>query len=135
VSIYIMDTQWGVSDRKHLTMTHVRALIGLPDSQQKRLLATAEDEAWSGERVEREAAKVRKKEGDGRGRPPLPGFVKGATRFRRILEGDDDMFGELEKAEEMEDEEVGAVLSIVTAMETKLQAVRASLQARLSRAG
>lgn len=132
VSIYIMDKQWGVSDRKHLTMTHVRALIGLPDMQQKRLLAAAEKEEWSGDRVEREAAKVRKKEGDGRGRPPLPGFVKGATRFRRILDGDD-LFGEIEKAADMGDKEVEAVLKTVTDMETKLQSLRAGLEARLGR--
>lgn len=133
VSIFVMDKQWGVSGRKHLTMTHVRALIGLPEAHQERLLSEAADKEWSGERVEREAAKVRKKEGDGRGRPPLPGFVKGATRMRRMLDAEDDVFGELAKADDMKDEDVREVLETITSMEAKLQDVRTSLEVRLNR--
>ncbi len=132
VSIYVMDQQFGVSDRKHLTLTHVRPLIGLSEVHQARLLTEANERRWSIERVEREVAKIRKKEGRSHGRPPLPGFVKDVTRLRKLLDTGDALFSDLDKADQMEDAEVRGALETITSMASKLQGVRERLEARLS---
>jgi hypothetical protein len=133
VSIFVMDQQFGVSDRKHLTLTHVRALIGLAEGHQARLLTEANDRRWSIERVEREVAKIRKKEGRARGRPPLPGFVKDVTRLRKLLESGDALFADLDQADRMEDADVQGALETIASMASRLQGVRERLEARLSR--
>ena len=78
VAIYELADRMGVSTWKHLGVSHVRAVLGLPIKEQERILETAEEEAWTVERIEQEVASSRKELETGvrRGRRPLPAFVK-----------------------------------------------------------
>ncbi len=72
--------QWG------LPMSHLRAVIGLPDADQCRLLQQAKRAHWTVLEMERACAVVRKR---GRktplGRPPSPALIKGISKLSRAL--------------------------------------------------
>jgi hypothetical protein len=76
----------GVSTWRNLGVSHVRAVLGLPQDEQERILAAAEQEAWTVDRIEEEAAGVRARLDNGvrRGRPPLPQCVKSIHQLRRF---------------------------------------------------
>lgn len=123
-----------ITDWKNLNITHIRSVFGLPDDQQKKLLTTAQAKGWDGERLEAEVAKVRKKEGDKRGRPPLPAFVKGIGALRRVIEpgdGKPDPFGDLELAEELDAEEAQALWQTVTGVKIKCEEIQKKLAGRI----
>lgn len=123
-----------ITDWKNLNITQVRSVFGLTDDQQRKLLTTAQAKGWDGERLEAEVAKVRKKEGDKRGRPPLPAFVKAIGAFRRVIEpgdGKPDPFGDLKLAEELDAEEAQALWQTVTGVKIKCEELQKTLAARI----
>ena len=83
---------------KHLGVSHVRAVLGLPIKEQERFLETAEEGAWTVGRIEQEVASSRKELETGvrRGRRPLPAFVKSIHSMRRFAE-DDGLLGDLDE--------------------------------------
>lgn len=85
VAIYVMCQQLGVSDWKHLGVTHLRAVLGLSLEQQRQLLTAAEDKAMSAEELERQVAALRKTDGARRGRPAQPAFVKSISALGRLI--------------------------------------------------
>lgn len=85
VAIYEMScrmdvVQWG------LPMSHLRAVIGLPDADQRRLLRQAKREHWRVLEMEQACAQVRQR---GRktplGRPPSPALIKGISKLNRAI--------------------------------------------------
>ncbi|HMA94055.1 MAG TPA: hypothetical protein VKP30_15290 [Polyangiaceae bacterium] len=70
-------------DWRHLGVSHLRAVLGLPGEIQSRLLATAEAESWSVARLEREVLVLRSPSRCSGGRKPTPACVKS---IRRIFE-------------------------------------------------
>ncbi|MFZ5480498.1 MAG: hypothetical protein ACOZNI_27295, partial [Myxococcota bacterium] len=116
---------------KHLTLTHLRAVLGLPEKDQERLLAAAEEKAWTTRQLEDKAAKVRKSEADGRGRKPDPGFVKGIRRLGKLLDEKDAWFGDLEKVEELEPDQAKALWDHVTGMKLQCEALQKALEGRV----
>jgi hypothetical protein len=130
VAIYELDQRLNVSSRKQLTVTHIRAVLGLPAAEQKRLLDQAEAKGWSTRQLEDKAAGVRKREGDGRGRPPLPAFVKTANWLGKLVE-QGDSFGDLDALEGMDEDAVEATARKITSMRQKLEELEGKLQERL----
>jgi hypothetical protein len=119
-----------VSSRKWPPMTHLCALLGLPPAEQKRLLDQAENKGWTTRQLEDKAASVRKKEGDGRGRPPLPAFVKTANWLGKLVE-QGDSFGDLDALEGMDEDAVEATARKITSMRQKLEELEGKLQETL----
>ena len=103
VAIYELADRMGVSTWKHLGVSHVRAVLGLPIKEQERILETAEEEAWTVERIEQEVASSRKELETGvrRGRRPLPAFVKSIHSMRRFAE-EDGLLGDLDEVRNLE---------------------------------
>jgi hypothetical protein len=130
VAIYELDQRLGVSSRKQLTVTHIRAVLGLPPAEQKKLLEQAESKGWTTRQLEDKAAGVRKREGDGRGRPPLPAFVKTANWLGKLVE-QEDSFGDLDALEGMDEDAVEATARKVSSMRQKLEELEQTLQERL----
>jgi hypothetical protein len=130
VAIFELDQRLNVSSRKQLTVTHIRAVLGLPAAEQKRLLDQAEAKGWSTRQLEDKAAGVRKKEGDGRGRPPLPAFVKTANWLGKLVE-QGDSFGDLDALEGMDEDAVEATARKITSMRQKLEEIEGKLQEKL----
>lgn len=130
VAIYELCQRFDVSVRKHLGVTHLRTVLGLPEVQQQRLLTAANDKGWTTERLETEAAKVRKASGEKRGRPVLPRFQKTIAKLGRILEARDEFFGDLEQIDDLEPEEARELLDAVTGMKEQCEELEAKLAGR-----
>ncbi|OIP28851.1 MAG: hypothetical protein AUK47_28915 [Deltaproteobacteria bacterium CG2_30_63_29] len=131
ISIYVMCKHLGVSPGGHLGVSHLREVLGLPEKDQKRLLAKAEEKGWSRRTLEAEAKKVRESLNVGRGRRPLPGFVKGIRGLSKYVEGKTDMFGDFddEHLAALAEDEVEALYKTVTAMRLKCEELQGRLQA------
>lgn len=132
IAIYELTSRLGVSTWKHLGVSHLRAVLGLPPAQQQKLLGTAEDEAWTVEEIERAAKKAHKKAGgEKRGRKPLPAFVKGIGRIAKLLEDGDDSFGELDQVDALDAKEATRLYQAVTGMKLKCEELQVKLAARV----
>lgn len=110
----------GVSSWKHLTVSHLRGVLGLSDADQRQLLASAEASRWTVEQLEREAARLRAQAEERRGRRPLPAFVKTLHRFARLVAEPQETFAGIEKLSEITDETVGQLLETVSRVREQL---------------
>lgn len=87
----------------------------------------ADAKDWTVEVLERSAAPVRKKEADGRGRKPDPGFVKGIRRLGKLLEDKERWFGELDEVEDLDGEDAKALWEAVTVMKLQCEELQKAL--------
>lgn len=86
IAIYELDRRYRVSARKHLTVTHLRAIAATPLREQERLLCLVENGAWSTRTLEAEIARGRSATNGRRvGRPPLSPAIKIARRLAADL--------------------------------------------------
>jgi len=80
VGIYELCVRLDAAARwQQLTATHLRAVLGLPEEQQIRLLDAANRKKWTSRQLEREASRLRRTPRPGRGRPRH-------SRLRRALQ-------------------------------------------------
>jgi hypothetical protein len=119
----------GVSTWQHLGPSHLRVVFGLPDSAQRRLLESAEQNAWTVEELtERTRQIVQRPAGTARGRRRLPRFVKTMNRIAKLLEDPEESFGDLEKIEDLEVEDAHRLFDTVSEMKKQCDRVLAQLQ-------
>lgn len=85
VALYELTQRLGISTWQHLSVSHVRSVLGLPDDLQRQLLAVAERARWTTKRLELETGALRRTLQGRRGRPPLPGFVKTIHRLGALI--------------------------------------------------
>jgi hypothetical protein len=130
VGLVDLDDRLGIREREALTATHFRAVLGLPERTQVRLLDQAEKKGWAAKQLEAQATKARRKKGEKRGRPPLPAFQKTVNRFAKMLDADDESFGGLEEIAEMDEDQALQLYQTVTGMKLKLEALQEALQGR-----
>jgi len=132
VRIYELWLRHGKPGWKHLGVSHLRPLLGLSDDDQHRLITQAEDMEWTAERLAGEAAKARKKIVDGRGRPPLPRFVKSIHQVGKHFADPDDSFGDMDALDEIPDDEALELYESVTVMKAKMDELYERLQKRVT---
>ena len=135
VAIYGLCQELGVSTWKHLSVSHLRAVLGLPLDQQRKLLTLAEAKAMTTDELERRVAGLRKPDGSKRGRPALPAFVKSIGALGRLVaraDGDPDPFGDLEQVDALSPEEAEALWKTVTGVQQKCEELAAKLAQRVS---
>ena len=126
----VLDRHPGVSSSKHLTPTHVRTVLPLPDKAQQRLLTRAEAKAWTVQQLEAEARKVKVRAPKRRGgRRPLPTFVKTIRALRRF--DDDALFADFEQLDALGEDETQALYQTVTGLKLRCEALLERLQARV----
>ncbi len=131
VALVEMEKRLGVSAWKHITVSHARAVFGLPNDTQQKLIAHAEEKAWTVEQMERAAARIRGKNAGGRGRPPLPAFVKTVNKLGKFLEAGDEAFGQLDKIDEIEENDAKRLYRAVTGMKLKCEELQQVLAKRV----
>lgn len=129
----VVERLGGVGTCQHLTASHIRFVLGLPDPDQRRLLAAAEEERWPVRKLEDEARRVAPKRRGGR--PPLPRFVKTVRAFRGFVDKADDAFGDLEAVAEVHEEEAAALLATLDAMRVHIDELERQLKTRMPGAG
>jgi hypothetical protein len=66
---------------KHLGVSHLRTVLGLPSETQNRLLARAEAEQWTVTKLEREVLGLRAPQRSSGGRKPIPTCIKSIRRI------------------------------------------------------
>ncbi len=85
VALFELTERLAISKWKSLGVSHLRAVLGLPDRDQRPLLSAAEREKWTVKRLEAEVSKLRSSADRRRGRPPLPAFIKTVHRIAKAL--------------------------------------------------
>jgi len=130
VAIYELADRMGVSTWKHLGVSHVRAVLGLPMKEQERILSAAEEKAWTVDRIEQEVAKSRKEleTGAKRGRPALPAFVKSIHYMKRFVE-EEELLGGLEEVRNLDAGELSELEQTDTTLQARLHEVLKRLKA------
>jgi hypothetical protein len=108
-----------VSRWKHVTASHVRAVLNLDSKDQEQLLCAASSEHWNVQRIEREA-RLRRSTVARKGRRPAPVLVRRAQHLERFVRSNPELF-ELHGYEHLSDDEREKVRKILTAA---LQAVQ-----------
>nr|WP_255216336.1 hypothetical protein [Pseudenhygromyxa sp. WMMC2535] len=89
-----------------LNVSHVRAVIGLPDREQRRLLERAGDEGLTSPELEKAAAEVRSRHKASRGgRPRKPRFARSIEHAERALADETAAFGDLDALGSMSPEQ------------------------------
>jgi hypothetical protein len=83
VALFELTSRVGVDAISRLTMTHLRAVLGLPEQQQQTLLQAAQQQSWSADQLEREALRVRVSLAHRRGRPAGPPLAKAVRKLVR----------------------------------------------------
>ena len=126
----MLDRHPGVYSSKHLTVTHVRTVLPLPDKVQQRLLDRAEAKAWTVQHLAAEARKVKAKAPKrGGGRRALLTFVKTIRALRRF--DDDALFADFEQLDALGEDEAQALYQTVTGLKLRCEALQERLQARV----
>lgn len=125
VGVWELEQRVGLTRRPQLNVSHARAVLGLQDAQQERLLGMAEAKDWTADRLEREVARIRKRDGGGKGRPPLPAFVKGVNQLERMLA--DDAFADLDRVDGLPAQERTRMRASVAAMKAQCDALLTAL--------
>ena len=128
VAFYDLELRVGISGRHQLTAAHVRAVIGLPQAHQERLLGRAEAKDWTAAQLEREARKLRKPIRPGR--RPNPAFVNSLNQMRRLATSDD-AFGDLDAIPTLGDAEAEDMRAAVAAIRARCDAIEGALGERV----
>ncbi|MCB9609821.1 MAG: hypothetical protein H6716_24735 [Polyangiaceae bacterium] len=127
VCAYELSTRIGVSLRKHLSLTHLRAVFGLPHEDQERLLTQADEQGWTVAQLE--AAAQGEEQPKRAGRPRLPGIVKGIRRLDKLTE-DEALFGNLDEIDALDPEQVDVLLAKVRGVKLACERLQERLMAR-----
>jgi hypothetical protein len=83
----------GAEQWKHVSSSHMRAVLGLPHEAQRQLLASAERNRWTVAELESEAGEHRPASSPRGGRPRLPELTKTARAIDRFLDSDGNFEG------------------------------------------
>lgn len=122
-----LEDRLGVSALLGLSATHGVAVLGLPGPVQKELLQRAKDKGLTSRQLQAAAAEKRPKRLSGR--KAKPRFVKSLGRVRKML--DEDGFGELAAAEDMDVDRARSLLETVSDLRERLDTITATLEERI----
>lgn len=133
IGIYaLVERRGGVHTCGHLGSSHVRAVLALPHKDQDKLLEKAQEQGWTVKELEAEAKKVHEhtKQGKG-GRPALPRFVKSVHALKRFVDEGDDLFGDLDQVDELDDDEATLLYQTITGLKLKCEELQGKLQPKV----
>ena len=106
---------------KRLGVSHVRAVLNLPEDTQVRLLKRAEQAGWTVEKIEDEARRARQRDPRRRGgRPPLPPVVKATRAIRRQVDQASSLFSRDDDLRNLAEDNAKEVLDAVANVRVQL---------------
>ncbi|MBK7583771.1 MAG: hypothetical protein IPI67_26705 [Myxococcales bacterium] len=111
---------------KHLGVTHVRAVLGLPARAQERLLARAERECLDAKALETQAASARKGHG---GRPMKPAISRALDGLRRVANMPLETFADPRALKKLSQEELECAVATLHELDERLKVLRGTLRA------
>jgi hypothetical protein len=126
VAFYELDRRLGITERKHLTVTHIRALLGLPEADQESLLALTDERQLTSTELEKRAEAARKRASGNRGRPRLPAFLKTTNHLARLA-SEVDAFADLELVHQLDDDDREEARRKVIVVRERLAMLEAAL--------
>lgn len=114
----------------HLGVSHVRAVLGLPELEQERLLARAESERLDVHSLQAAAGAVRRGTG---GRPPKTEVVRAIDALMRVAGLPLRAFQDQLAISKLDDDGVDCTLAMLEELERRLAALRGTLRSRRAR--
>jgi hypothetical protein len=84
VALYELVERLDLRHIRHIGVTHLRLVLGLPEEHQRRLIAVAEENSWQSDRLEVETSRVRRTLGKRSGRTALPPIVRTVRNIAQI---------------------------------------------------
>lgn len=131
IALYELSDRLGVSTWKHLSVSHLRTVLGLPEEEQRRLLAEADAQAWTTSRLEAEASKIRRALRGLRGRRPLPVFVKTINRLGGVLSAREEVLASVESMATIDRQEAIRLSSTLQAVQELVSGLQQRLAAKI----
>jgi hypothetical protein len=135
VALYELHQRLGCPEWARLGVSHLRAVLGLPEAEQARLLTEANAQGWTASRLLEEVKGVRQLTASEShaGRPPLPRFVKTVHQFARVLQDADASFGDIEAIEDMDLEQARGLRDTVCDLRARCDSLESRLLERIGR--
>ncbi|KIG17316.1 hypothetical protein DB30_03373 [Enhygromyxa salina] len=133
IALYELSSRLGGLQRwaeAGLGISHLRLVLGLPELDQRRLLDAAIHETWTVADLEREAVAARKRSparASRGGRPRLPRFVKSVNRLRKTAEAPDELFGDLDAAASMSEEDLTEIRDMLATIRVRCSELERAL--------
>lgn len=129
VGIYeLTERLGGVHAREHLTATHYRLALAVPEEQQLEVLDSANEQRWTTRQLEEEAARLRTRTGRSGGRPPLRGIVKAVGAMHRLMETRKDDLLDLGDLESLGSDQAQELFRRVMDVAAELERVKEALR-------
>lgn len=121
---------------EHLTTTHFRVVMPLPDEVRIDLLRRAARHGWSTARLENMARGAKKRHCKGRGgRPRLPTFVKTVNALKRYARSPEQFFGGMDELNQLPLAKARKLREIIGELRTQLDVLDDSLESHLEELG
>ncbi|PRQ09430.1 hypothetical protein [Enhygromyxa salina] len=139
IALYELSSRLGGLQRwadAGLGISHLRLVLGLPELDQRRLLDAALHQAWTVAELEREAVAARKRSPrlvSRGGRPRLPRFVKSVNRLRKTAEAANEMFGDLDAAADMSEEDLTEIRDMLATIRVRCSELDRALERAAAR--
>ncbi len=128
VAIYELSSRFSLVRRsKHIGITHVRVVLGLPEPDQEELLLRAENERWHVSHLQAQAQLRRKGSG---GRPRKPAILKTLDALRRVAGLPVSVFADRRAVRRLGDEDVDVALETLRELEERTTELRKVLRER-----
>lgn len=129
VTIAEMWARLELSAPGRLGVTQLRAVVGLPEVHQRRLLAAAASGELDGAALEAEAARLRARAGPRRGRRPLPAVVRRVRELERAA-SPADVEAELGELESLDEAAAAALVASLDRVQRACDELRGRLVGR-----
>jgi hypothetical protein len=126
VGVYALGQRFGVAALQQLSTSHLVAVLGLEEEDQRRLIAQATLEGLSTRQLQEAATALRDKQRGG-GRRPLPAFVKSIRKMGRMLQEEESSFAGLDQVEALDQAEAKRLYEALVAMKARCETLQLAL--------
>lgn len=120
-------------DWEHVGMSHLSLMLGLPRSQQRRLIQQTERHHWSVERLRADTARLRSARKERKGRRPLLRCVRAIRQLGRFVDGREQLAQDLDRLSELDEASLEQLMELASEVQEQLALVAKELRSELKR--